>query len=84
MSLRKLRTAAVIVVVATVSFAAGAGAQPRYPALDQAEGSLQAALSELRAGRDVFGGHKGKAERLIERAIGELHAARDWAASRGR
>jgi len=83
MSHAKVKLGTLLVVVATLSFAAGTIAQPRYPDIDQAEGSLNAALGALHAGRDVFGGHKVNAIRLINNAIGELEQGKAFAAAHG-
>ncbi|HZT86474.1 MAG TPA: hypothetical protein VFA12_00805 [Stellaceae bacterium] len=84
MAKRFIGLPAVVLAVAVVSFAAGTVAQPRYPEIDRAEGALQAALNDLRAARDVFGGHKVAAERLIGEALNELQRGKGFAASRGR
>jgi hypothetical protein len=81
--LRSVKTAAAMVVMGMLSFAVGSLAQPRYPNIDAAEGSLQSALVSLRNTRDIFGGHKGSAERLINRAIGELEIGKQFAAAHG-
>ena len=80
---QKMQLAAVIFIVALVSFAAGTLAQGRYPWINQAEGSLRAALGQMGAGRDVFGGHKVNAENLVNQAIGELEAGKAFAAAHG-
>ncbi len=79
----KLKLTAAMLAVGLVSFAAGTMAQGRYPELNQAEGALNNALGSLRSARDVFGGHKVAAEHLIEQAVGELQAAKGFAASHG-
>jgi hypothetical protein len=79
----KLKLTAAMVAIGLVSFAAGTLAQGRYPEINQAEGSLQTALAELRAARDVFGGHKQNAEGLIQQALGQLQAAKGFAAAHG-
>lgn len=81
---RKIGLAAAIIAIGLGSFAAGTFAQGRYAEINRAEGSLQTALAELRAARDVFGGHKVAAERLIQQAIGELQAGKADAAAHGR
>jgi len=83
MSRQKLQLAVAILAIATLSFAAGTIAQPRYPEIVQAEGSLQTALAQLRVARDVFGGHKVNAERLINQAINELETGKGFAAAHG-
>jgi hypothetical protein len=83
MPLRSFGLAAVVASVAIVAFVAGSVAQPRYPEIFAAEGSLNTALAQLRAARDVFGGHKGNAEGLIQQAIGELQTGKAWAAQHG-
>jgi hypothetical protein len=80
----KLKLAAAILAVGLVSFTAGTLAQGRFPEINRAEGHLQAALGDLRAARDVFGGHKVSAERLIQQALGELQEGKGVAASHGR
>ncbi|HTZ34616.1 MAG TPA: hypothetical protein VMB84_01250 [Stellaceae bacterium] len=80
---RSLSLAAVTLAVGLVSFAPGAFAQGPYPEINQAEGSLQAALAQLRAARDVFGGHKAEAERLINQALAQLQQGKAFAASHG-
>ena len=84
MSPRKIRLGAAIVAIGLLSFAAGTIAQGRYPEINQAEASLNAALAQLHAARDAFGGHKGVAERLIREALGELQAGKADAAAHGR
>ena len=83
MSQAKLKLGAALIAVALVSFAAGTWAQGRYPEINRAEGALQGALGDLRAARDVFGGHKAAAERLINQALGELQEGKGFAASHG-
>jgi hypothetical protein len=79
----KFKLAAAFVAVGLVSFGAGTLAQGRYPEINQAIGALQGALGNLHAARDVFGGHKGNAEGLIQQAIGELEQGKGFAASHG-
>jgi hypothetical protein len=79
----KLKLTAAMIAIGLVSFTAGTFAQGRYPEINQAEGSLQTALAELRAARDVFGGHKQNAESLIQQALGQLQAAKGFAAAHG-
>ncbi len=50
----------------------GSLAQPRYPDIDAAEGALRSALASLH-----------NAERLINRAIGQLEIAKQFAAAHG-
>jgi ABC-type transporter Mla subunit MlaD len=83
MSRNKTKLAAAFLTVGLLSFAAGTLAQDRYPEINQAEGSLQTALAQLNAARDVFGGHKTTAENLINQAIGELNAGKTFAAAHG-
>jgi hypothetical protein len=80
---RRMRLAAAILAVALVSFAAGTIAQGRYPEINRAEGALRAALGDMRAARDVFGGHKATAEGLVNQALGELEAGKGFAAAHG-
>jgi len=84
MQQRKFKLAAAAIAIGLVSFAAGTLAQGRYPEINRAIGSLNAALGDLHAARDVFGGHKVSAERLIREAIGELEAGKADAAGHGR
>jgi len=79
----KLKLTAAMIAVGLISFAAGTFAQGRYPEVNRAEGHLQAALGDLHAARDVFGGHKANAEGLIQQALGELQAGKGFAASHG-
>jgi hypothetical protein len=81
--MRSINTAAALVIVGVLAFAAGSLAQPRYPEIDQAEGQLQGALATLRSARDIFGGYKRNAEQLINQAIGQLETGKQFAASRG-
>lgn len=83
MTPRKLKLAAAMLAIGLVSFAAGTLAQGRYPEINQAEGSLQTALAQLRAARDVFGGHKQNAEGLIQQALGQLQAGKGFASAHG-
>jgi hypothetical protein len=79
----KLKLTAAMLAIGLVSFTAGTMAQGRYPEINQAEGALNSALGLLHGARDVFGGHKVAAERLVNQAIGELEAAKGFAASHG-
>jgi hypothetical protein len=81
--MRVMPTIAALLLTGGLGFAAGCIAQPRYPEIDNAEGALQSALGYLQAARDVFGGHKVNAERLINQAIGELEAGKQFAAANG-
>jgi hypothetical protein len=83
MPIRSVNTTAAIVAAGILSFAAGSLAQPRYPDIEAAEGALQNALVSLRNARDIFGGHKGKAQQLINQAIGQLEAGKRFAAAHG-
>jgi hypothetical protein len=83
MSLGRTKFGAVVIAVALLSFGAGTLAQGRYPQINRAEGNLQTALANLRAARDVFGGHKQNAEAAINQALGELEAGKAYAASHG-
>jgi hypothetical protein len=80
---RRMQLTAVIFTVALVSFAAGTIAQGRYPEINRAEGALRAALGDMQAARDVFGGHKVAAEGLVNQAIGELEAGKQFALQHG-
>ena len=72
---RKIKLAAAMIAIGVVSFAAGTFAQGRYPEINRAERRrCNGALGDLRAARDVFGGHKVAAERLVQQAIGELRS----------
>ena len=79
----KLKLTAAMLAIGLVSFTAGTMAQGRFPEINQAIGALQNGLGALQAARDVFGGHKIAAERLMNPAIGELEAAKGFAASHG-
>jgi hypothetical protein len=79
----QLKMTAAMLAIGLVSFAAGSLAQGRYPEINRAEGHLQGALGDLRAARDVFGGHKVAAERLVQQALGELQEGKGFAASHG-
>jgi hypothetical protein len=79
----KLKVGAAALAIGMLSFAAGTLAQPRYPEIDRAEAALQTALGELGNARDVFGGHKVAAERLIRDALRELQVGKADAAAHG-
>jgi len=83
MKVWNLSLAAAILSLAVLSFAAGTIAQPRFGEIDRAEGALQGAMADLQHARDVFGGHKVAAERLIGQAISELEAGKAFAAQHG-
>ena len=83
MTQQKLKLTAAMLAIGLVSFTAGTLAQGRYPEINQAEASLQTALAQINAARDVFGGHKVTAANLINQAIGELQAGKAFAASHG-
>ena len=80
---RRMRLAGAIFAVALLSFAAGTIAQGRYPEISRAEGALQAALRDMNQARDVFGGHKQNAIKLVNQALGELQTGKAYAASHG-
>jgi hypothetical protein len=80
---RRMHLAGAIFAVGLLSFAAGTIAQGRYPEINRAESALQAALGDMQRARDVFGGHKVNAERLVSQAIGELQAGKAFAAAHG-
>jgi hypothetical protein len=80
---RRMHLAVIIFAVALLSFAAGTIAQGRYPEMNRAEGALRAAMNDMQAARDVFGGHKANAMGLVNQAIGELEAGKAFAASHG-
>lgn len=77
------KPAIAMLAVGLLSFTAGTMAQGRYGEINQSIASLQTALAQMRAARDVFGGHKGTAENLVRQAIGELQAGEAFAASHG-
>jgi len=79
----KLKLAAAMLAVGLVSFAAGTWAQGRYPEINRAEGHLNAALGDLRAAANFYGGHKENAEAAIRQALGQLQEAKGFAASHG-
>jgi hypothetical protein len=80
----KLKLTAAALAIGLVSFAAGTVvAQGRFPEVNRAEGHLQAALGDLHAARDVFGGHRGNAEGLIQQALGQLQEGKGFAAAHG-
>ena len=79
----KLKLTAVMIGIGLVSFAAGTLAQGRYPEINRAEGHLQAALGDLRAAANFYGGHKENAEAAINQALGQLQEAKGFAASHG-
>jgi len=84
MQQHKVKLAAAAIAIGVVSFAAGTFAQGRYGEINQAIGTLNSALGLLHNARDVFGGHKATAERLVREAIGELEAGKADAAAHGR
>lgn len=79
----KLKLTVAMLTVGLVSFAAGTLAQGRYPEINRAEGHLQAALGDLRAAANFYGGHKENAEAAINQALGQLQEAKGFAASHG-
>jgi hypothetical protein len=83
MTSQKLKLTAAALTIGLVSFAAGTLAQGRFPEINRAEGHLQAALGDLHAARDVFGGHKEQAEALVQQALGQLQEGKGFAAAHG-
>jgi len=79
----RLKLAVAVGAVGLLSFSAGSIAQDAYPEITRAEGALNVALGHLQQSRDVFGSHKADAQRLISQAIGELEAAKAFAAAHG-
>jgi len=82
-SMSRLKPAGAIALVAVLSFAAGSFAQGRYPEIVRAENALNGALNDLQHARHIFGGHRDHAVGLINQAIGELEAGKQFAASHG-
>jgi hypothetical protein len=80
---QKLKLTAAALAIGLVSFAAGTLAQGRYPEINRAEGHLNAALGDLHAAANFYGGHKEAAEGLINQAIGELQTGKGFAESHG-
>ena len=83
MTHRKLKSAIGMLAVGLLSFTAGTMAQGRYIEINNSITSLQTALAQMRAARDVFGGHKATAENLVQQAVRELQAGEAFAASHG-
>jgi len=83
MTHRKLNSAIGMLAVGLLSFTAGTMAQGRYIEINNSITSLQTALAQMRAARDVFGGHKATAENLVQQAVRELQAGEAFAASHG-
>jgi hypothetical protein len=79
----KLKITAAMLAIGVASFAAGTMAQGRYPEINRAEGHLQAALADLHAAANFYGGHKENAEGLINQALGQLQEGKGFAASHG-
>ena len=78
-----LKLAVAMTVIGVASFAAGTFAQGRYPDINRAEGHLQAALGDLRAAANFYGGHKENAEALIQQALGQLQEGKGFAGAHG-
>jgi hypothetical protein len=78
-----LKLAAAMLAIGVVSFAAGTLAQGRYPEINRAEGHLQAALGDMRAAANFYGGHKEQAEALVQQALGQLQEGKGFAAAHG-
>jgi hypothetical protein len=82
-STSRIKLAGAMALVALLSFGAGTVAQMPYPDINHAEGALNNALGFLQHARDVFGGHKVNAIGLINQAISELEAGKQFAAQHG-
>jgi len=82
-STNRIKLAGAMALIALLSFAAGTHAQVRYPEIVNAEGELNNALNFLHHARDTFGGHKENAEGLINQAISELEAGKQYSAMHG-
>jgi hypothetical protein len=80
---RNIKFTAALIAVGLFSFAAGTFAQGRYPEINRAENHLQAAMHDLHAAANFYGGHKQNAEGLINQALGQLQEAKGFAASHG-
>ena len=78
-----VRMASALALVALLSFGAGVFAQSRFGDMDGAENSLQRGLGQLEHARDIFGGHRDNAIGLVNQAIGEIEAGKQYAASHG-
>ena len=74
---RRMLRALPLLTTGTGVLAAGCTmAQVPFPNLTSAEEHLAAALSDLHAAPDRFGGHKAEAIRLIRAALNEIEMAR--------
>jgi hypothetical protein len=82
-STNRIKLAGAMALIALLSFGAGTQAQVRYPEIVNAEGELNNALNFLHHARDTFGGHKENAEGLINQAISELDAGKQFSMQHG-
>jgi hypothetical protein len=70
-------------LIALLSFGAGALAQSHFGDMDGAENSLQRGVGQLEHARDIFGGHRQNAIGLVNQAIGEIEAGKQFASQNG-
>ena len=70
-------------LIAVLSFGAGAWAQSHFGDMDGAENSLQRGVGQLEHARDIFGGHRENAIGLVNQAIGEIEAGKQFASQNG-
>ena len=77
------RLALVGALIALLSFGAGALAQSHFGDMDGAENSLQRGVGQLEHARDIFGGHRQNAIGLVNQAIGEIEAGKQFASQNG-
>ena len=70
-------------LIALLAFGAGALAQSHFGDMDGAENSLQRGVGQLEHARDIFGGHRENAIGLVNQAIGEIEAGKQFASQNG-
>jgi hypothetical protein len=70
-------------LIALLSFGSVAFAQSHFGDMDGAENSLQRAVGQLEHARDIFGGHRENAIGLVNQAIGEIEAGKQFASQNG-
>lgn len=70
------RRTRVFLATTAIGLGLAGAAYANFPRLNAAEADIRNAIANLRAAPDMYAGHKAAAIDLLERAYGELQAAK--------